>query len=290
MSMILTARALQIKTGNPLRKLVLVKLADNANDHGESWPSVAYIAEQCEMSVRSVQNHITELEKMGLVRTEFRKSAKGLNQSNIYHLRLPDVTNSGAGDAPCGANAAGVSGAGNAPTGAGDSSSGAGAAPRISNESVIDPNNKNIKPRSEKSKSKTAMPEDFKPTDEHAEKATKYGLVLNDEFEKFRDYHTSKGSAFVSWNHAFNYWLGQAKQYKPQNTSGSSVGIDTVERDTVFTLMFSTGWKPANRTQEIAKQLANQIGLGRKTEFESRKAWIGIWKQATEQAAQEKAA
>ncbi|MBE8614898.1 primosomal protein I, partial [Morganella morganii] len=36
MSMILTARALQIKTGNPLRKLVLVKLADNANDQGES--------------------------------------------------------------------------------------------------------------------------------------------------------------------------------------------------------------------------------------------------------------
>lgn len=290
MSMILTARALQIKTGNPLRKLVLVKLADNANDHGESWPSVAYIAEQCEMSERSVQNHISDLEKMGLVRIEPRKSARGLNQSNIYHLLLPEVTNSGASAAPRGANAAGVSGAGNAPTGAGDSNTGAGAAPRISNESVIDPNNKNIKPRSEKSKSKTAMPEDFKPTDEHAEKAIKYGLVLNDEFEKFRDYHTSKGSTFVSWNHAFNYWLGQAKQYKPQNTSGSSVGIDTVERDMVFTQIFSTGWKPANRIQEIAKEMASRSGLGRLNEFAGRASWNGIWKQATEQAAQEKAA
>lgn len=287
MSMILTARALQIKTGNPLRKLVLVKLADNANDQGEAWPSVSYIAEQCEMSVRSVQNHITELEKMGLIRTEFRKSANGLNQSNIYHLLLNEPVNSGAFPAPTGANAAGVSGAGNAPTGAADSKTGAGAAPRISNESVIDPNNKNIKPRSEKSKGKITLPEDFKATHEHGEKAISAGLILNDEFEKFCDYHASKGSAFVDWNRAFNYWLGQAKQYKSQNTVNSTVTIDTVERDTVFTQLFSTGWKPANRTQEIAKKMASKSGLGRLNEFAGRAAWKGIWQQAAEQAAKE---
>lgn len=107
MSMILTARALQIKTGNPLRKLVLVKLADNANDQGESWPSVPYIAEQCEISERSVQNHINALVKMGLVRVESRKSANGLNQSNIYHLCLDATAVSGESPAPCGANPAG---------------------------------------------------------------------------------------------------------------------------------------------------------------------------------------
>ncbi|MEM8171961.1 helix-turn-helix domain-containing protein, partial [Morganella morganii] len=100
MSMILTARALQIKTGNALRKLVLVKLADNANDQGESWPSVPYIAEQCEMSERSVQNHINALVEMGLVRIESRKSANGLNQSNIYHLRLNAAVVSGESPAP----------------------------------------------------------------------------------------------------------------------------------------------------------------------------------------------
>ncbi|WP_370598097.1 hypothetical protein [Morganella morganii] len=54
MSMILTARALQIKTGNPLRKLVLVKLADNANDQGNHGrlcrtllSSVKYLNAQC---------------------------------------------------------------------------------------------------------------------------------------------------------------------------------------------------------------------------------------------------
>ena len=38
MSMNLTAQAMQIKVGNPIRKLVLLKLADQANDKGECWP------------------------------------------------------------------------------------------------------------------------------------------------------------------------------------------------------------------------------------------------------------
>ncbi|HDS5616328.1 TPA: helix-turn-helix domain-containing protein, partial [Morganella morganii subsp. morganii] len=178
MSMILTARALQIKTGNPLRKLVLVKLADNANDQGESWPSVPYIAEQCEISERSVQNHINALVKMGLVRVESRKSANGLNQSNIYHLCLNATAVSGESPAPCGANPAGVSGADGSRTGAADapggangSGSGAGAAPGISHDPVIDPDNKNINLVRGKAKSKTVMPENFAPTPEHIEQA-----------------------------------------------------------------------------------------------------------------------
>lgn len=282
MSMILTARALQIKTGNPLRKLVLVKLADNANDQGEAWPSVAYIAEQCEISVRSVQNHITELEKMGLLRTEFRKSANGLNQSNIYHLLLREPVNSGAGNAPSGANNAGGSGAGDAPTGAGDSKTGAGDAPRISKDPVIDPNNKNIKSRSEKSKAKTSLPDDFKPTAIHSEKASSTGLVLNDEFEKFCDYHASKGSMFVDWNRAFNYWLGQAKQFKPQKNTNSSANIDIVERDSAFSRLIGSRSKPQNRIEEIALELAGKTGIRRMSEFSGRQAWSSIWKQATE--------
>jgi hypothetical protein len=34
------------KVGNSLRKLVLIKLADNANDKGECWPSYQHIADQ----------------------------------------------------------------------------------------------------------------------------------------------------------------------------------------------------------------------------------------------------
>ncbi len=66
-----------------------------------------------------------------------------------------------------------------------------------------------------------------------------------------------------------------------------AVTVNTVERDIVFTKLFSSHWKPENRIQEIAKDLANKSGLGRKTEFDARNAWKGIWQQATEQAAKE---
>ena len=48
MSMTLMAKAMAIKVGNPVRKLVLIKLADNANDNGECWPSYQHIADRCE--------------------------------------------------------------------------------------------------------------------------------------------------------------------------------------------------------------------------------------------------
>ena len=111
MSMLLMVEAMKLKVGNPLRKLVLIKLADNANDKGECFPSVSYIAEQCEISERSVQNHIKQLEVDGLLKIESRKSENGLNKSNIYYLNF-----SGANPAPYGANGS-SSGANAAPSG-----------------------------------------------------------------------------------------------------------------------------------------------------------------------------
>ena len=87
MSMLLTAQALKLKVGNPTRKLVLVKLADNANDEGECFPSYQYIADHCEVSRRSVISHIEELIKMGLVEKKSRKNQDG-SSSNLYILRF----------------------------------------------------------------------------------------------------------------------------------------------------------------------------------------------------------
>ncbi|MBM7070899.1 helix-turn-helix domain-containing protein [Shewanella sp. 202IG2-18] len=87
MSMMLMVKAMQLKVGSPIRKLVLLKLADQANDHGECWPSYQHIADHCETSKRSVMNHVKVLEESGLLRREYRKGEKG-NSSNVYHLTL----------------------------------------------------------------------------------------------------------------------------------------------------------------------------------------------------------
>ncbi|WP_407547026.1 helix-turn-helix domain-containing protein [Vibrio parahaemolyticus] len=87
MSMELMVKAMKQKVGNPLRKLVLLKLADNANDQGECWPSHQYVAEQCEISKSTVRKHISDLRSMGLLRIENRVGPKG-NTSNLYTLKL----------------------------------------------------------------------------------------------------------------------------------------------------------------------------------------------------------
>ena len=96
MSMNLMAQAMSIKVGNPLRKLVLIKMADNANDEGECWPSYQHIADHCECSKSAVKAHITALIKMGLLSKENRlgvNNGKG-NTSNIYQLTLGNPVSS----------------------------------------------------------------------------------------------------------------------------------------------------------------------------------------------------
>ena len=142
MSMDLMVEAMKIKVGNPLRKLVLLKLADNASDLGECWPSYQHIADQCEISKRSVMNHIEALCECGLIKKELRTGPKG-NSSNVYQLNLRS-----AGDSPGGSANRSLPGAGDSLPGAGDSPGGsAGAAPRISHsfEPVIESVNEPIK-------------------------------------------------------------------------------------------------------------------------------------------------
>ena len=121
MSMMLMVQALKAKVGSPLRKLVLVKLADQANDDGECWPSYQSIAEACEMSRRTVISHIEWLEENGFLRRNYRKSKEGLSRSNVFVLTIESGANAapqGANNSPRGANAAPPSGENFAPGGA----------------------------------------------------------------------------------------------------------------------------------------------------------------------------
>lgn len=90
MSMNLTAQAMQIKVGNPIRKLVLLKLADQANDKGECWPSYSSVAEAAECSKRAAMIHIEWLAQHGFLRIEQRKISGRQNLTNLYHLTLSE--------------------------------------------------------------------------------------------------------------------------------------------------------------------------------------------------------
>ncbi|WP_181357965.1 helix-turn-helix domain-containing protein [Kluyvera genomosp. 2] len=201
--MMLMVKAMQIKVGNPLRKLVLLKLADNASDQGECWPSYQYIADQCEISKRSVMSHIDDLCQSGLLKKVFRKGPKG-NSTNIYILTLPS--------------------AGDSLPSAGDSLGGsAGAAPRISHsfEPVNEPNSLSGREgfMSDAAKERMGLPTgtgipfpaQFKPSAEHIAMAAEKGVSIETELLNFRDYHLSRGTQLIDWNSAFRVWIRNAR-------------------------------------------------------------------------------
>lgn len=102
MSMLLMVKAMTLKLGNPLRKLVLIKLCDQANDRGECWPSHSSIADACEISKRSVITHIEALEQAGILKIKHRK-VDNAKTSNLYTICLDNVELGSATAAPGGA-------------------------------------------------------------------------------------------------------------------------------------------------------------------------------------------
>ncbi|MDK4689671.1 helix-turn-helix domain-containing protein [Kingella negevensis] len=88
MSMMLMVKAMSLEVGNPTRKLVLIKLADQANDKGECYPSYSTIAKAAECSKRSAMTHVEQLEKDGFLIIQRRKVKDNQNLSNVYILTL----------------------------------------------------------------------------------------------------------------------------------------------------------------------------------------------------------
>lgn len=74
----------------PLRKAVLLKVADNANDDGFAWPSVARIAHETGYSTRTVQTVLKEFVAAGIL--EIRANEKGgKGRPRVYWINLQRV-------------------------------------------------------------------------------------------------------------------------------------------------------------------------------------------------------
>lgn len=81
--------AWKFRTGNAGLKLVLLKLAENANDEGFSWWGQKTLAPECEMSRSTVQRKLDGLRDLGVLEVVPRKRDDGGKSSNGYRLLLP---------------------------------------------------------------------------------------------------------------------------------------------------------------------------------------------------------
>lgn len=80
--------ALNVKTGAPSTKSVLLILANRADHQGRCWPGIDGIAEQTELSRRSVIQHIQKLEQCKLLTVEHRGGSGEGRKSNVYVLHI----------------------------------------------------------------------------------------------------------------------------------------------------------------------------------------------------------
>lgn len=72
----------------PTPKLILMALADSANDLDECWPGIAFIADKCNVSERTVQRVLQQFVNTGLMMVTPRYTNAGRQTSNGYRLRL----------------------------------------------------------------------------------------------------------------------------------------------------------------------------------------------------------
>src|SRR5688500_5496990 len=66
--------AREVRTGSPVLKAVLLAVANYADADGSCWPSQERIAHDTELGERTVRRSLAELEAMGLLRREERRS------------------------------------------------------------------------------------------------------------------------------------------------------------------------------------------------------------------------
>lgn len=69
-------------------KLVLLTLADNANEQGECFPKLETIGKRCGLKDRQLRYVIRELHKQGYLEFESRHKKNGAQSSNLYALNI----------------------------------------------------------------------------------------------------------------------------------------------------------------------------------------------------------
>jgi hypothetical protein len=77
---------------SPTQKLVLLRLADHADEDDCAWPSIASVARATGLSDRAVRDAIRGLEAAKVIGTKHRAGKNGAPTSSRYRLNVAEVT------------------------------------------------------------------------------------------------------------------------------------------------------------------------------------------------------
>lgn len=97
MSIQAVAWAIDQKAGSAAGKVVLLCLANYADEDGKCWPSQETIAAETELSERSVREWLQKLEEAGLLTRTKRRRDDGYRASDLIHLAFKNQPAKSAG-------------------------------------------------------------------------------------------------------------------------------------------------------------------------------------------------
>lgn len=112
------AKVFDLPEMGPTKRLIMLALADHADDAGRCYPSIDRLANRTGLSERAVRNNIRTLESQGFLRTEKGAGPHGCNLFFVNPSPAPDAGGQEvppAGGSPQGGQQVPQRGAGGAP-------------------------------------------------------------------------------------------------------------------------------------------------------------------------------
>ena len=189
----------------PTPKLVLLVLADHADDKGFCFPGAATISRRASVSERTLTRVLADLEAKGYIARSRRHLSNGNRTSDGYVLTPDQATEWRLDETPNDED--------KTPTVA----------------SVEEPSVEPPVTTPKRAPRQTQMPADLAWNNGHALKAHKRGVDVEVEFEKFKDYHLARASRFADWDRTFHTWLNNARP-EPGRGGSPSAGPRTPPR------------------------------------------------------------
>jgi len=80
--------ALKQRVGDPVLKILLLAAANYADPDGKCWPKVETLAFDSEVSKRTIQRKLVDLQKLGLIRVQQRYDQKGKQIESLIFLLM----------------------------------------------------------------------------------------------------------------------------------------------------------------------------------------------------------
>jgi len=187
--------------------VVLFHLCHAHNQEHGCFPSQDFLAEQTNMSKRSIVRHIGALEAAGLVIRKRRFNSVGERISDRYIM--PFEPSFATENQPSANLASGQSVHDQVPNGAQNVHE---MAPK-QEVTGIEQELPLVVPQAKRA---TSLPHGWIPSERNVADAYKKNFTdeeISHEADRFRDYHVSRGTTFKDWDAGWRTWLGNARRF-----------------------------------------------------------------------------